>query len=162
MVPKKTCRGSHHRCSVKKVVLENFGKFIGKRLCKNLIFNTYPLIFKTVYVTKPVAWAHSTLAFKRNVHIDFISLLGYQTICPIMLLENSLTQTCELEISKSWWLRIFLLKKHRDHGRNRETWKFKKMFCTCSISILVNSRVLSTLLIYLMLTSGIDSFLLKN
>ena len=121
MVPKNICRGSHQRCSVKKGVLENFGKFIA-----NLIFNIYPLICKTVYVTNPVAWAHSSLAFKRIVHIDFISLLGYQTICPIMLLENSLTQTCKLEISKSWWLRIFLLKKHRDHGLNRETLKFKK------------------------------------
>ena len=32
-------RSSHQRCSVKKGVLRNFAKFIGKHLCQNLFFN---------------------------------------------------------------------------------------------------------------------------
>ena len=32
-------RSSHWRCSVKKVVLLNFAKFIGKHLCQSLFFN---------------------------------------------------------------------------------------------------------------------------
>ena len=32
-------RSSHQRCSVKKDVLRNFAKFIGKHLCQSLFFN---------------------------------------------------------------------------------------------------------------------------
>ena len=32
-------RRSHRRCSVRKVVLRNFGKFTGKHLCQSLFFN---------------------------------------------------------------------------------------------------------------------------
>ena len=32
-------RSSHQRCSVKKDVLRNFGKFTGKHLCQSLFFN---------------------------------------------------------------------------------------------------------------------------
>ena len=32
-------RSSHQRCSVKKGVLRNFAKFIGKHLCQRLFFN---------------------------------------------------------------------------------------------------------------------------
>ena len=31
-----SCRSSHQRCSVKKVVLRNFPKFTGKHLCQSL------------------------------------------------------------------------------------------------------------------------------
>ena len=34
-----TSRRSHQRCSVRKGVLRNFGKFIGKQLCQGLSFN---------------------------------------------------------------------------------------------------------------------------
>ena len=34
-----TARSSHQRCSVKKGVLRNFPKFIGKHLCQSLFFN---------------------------------------------------------------------------------------------------------------------------
>ena len=33
------CRGSQRRCSVKKGVLRNFAKSIGKHLCQSLFFN---------------------------------------------------------------------------------------------------------------------------
>ena len=33
------CRSSHQRCSVRKGVLKNFVKFIGKHLCFSLFFN---------------------------------------------------------------------------------------------------------------------------
>ena len=33
------CRSSHQRCSIKKSVLRNFTKFIGKHLCQSLFFN---------------------------------------------------------------------------------------------------------------------------
>ena len=32
-------RSSHRKCSVKKGVLRNFGKFTGKYLCQSLFFN---------------------------------------------------------------------------------------------------------------------------
>ena len=32
-------RSSHRRCSVRKDVLRNFGKFSGKHLCQSLFFN---------------------------------------------------------------------------------------------------------------------------
>ena len=32
-------RSSHRRCSVRKGVLRNFGKFTGKHLCQSLSFN---------------------------------------------------------------------------------------------------------------------------
>ena len=32
-------RGSHERCSMKKVVIRNFTKFTGKHLCQSLFFN---------------------------------------------------------------------------------------------------------------------------
>ena len=35
----KTIRSSHRRCSVRKGVLRNFAKFIGKHLCQGLFFN---------------------------------------------------------------------------------------------------------------------------
>ena len=34
-----TLRSSRQRCSVKKGVLRNFAKFIGKHLCQRLIFD---------------------------------------------------------------------------------------------------------------------------
>ena len=36
---RESFRNSHHRCSVKKVVLKNFAKFTGKHLCLSLLFN---------------------------------------------------------------------------------------------------------------------------
>ena len=32
-------RSSHRKCSIKKGVLRNFAKFIGKHLCQSLFFN---------------------------------------------------------------------------------------------------------------------------
>ena len=34
-------RSSHQRCSVKKGVLKNFGKFTGRHLCQSLFFNKF-------------------------------------------------------------------------------------------------------------------------
>ena len=35
----RTCRSSHQRCYIKKVVLRNYTKVTGKHLCQSLFFN---------------------------------------------------------------------------------------------------------------------------
>ena len=37
-------RSSHRRCSIKKDILKNFAKFIGKYLCQSLFFNNVVFI----------------------------------------------------------------------------------------------------------------------
>ena len=75
----RTCRSSHHRCSIKKCVLRNFTKFTGKQLYQSLFFKTlekvfsseFCEIFKNTFFTEHLRWllpvAASKLAFKTTL-----------------------------------------------------------------------------------------------
>ena len=67
----KSHRSSHRRCSLRKGVLRNFTKFIGKRLCQSLFFNKVAGIRPTTLLKKRLSHMCFPLNFVKFLRTPF-------------------------------------------------------------------------------------------
>ena len=80
-------RSSHWRCSVRKVVLRNFSKFTGKKLCQSLFFNKVARLRPATLLKKrlwhrcvPVNFAKFLRTPFFTEHLRWLLLKAYQLI----------------------------------------------------------------------------------
>ena len=89
-------RSSHRKCSVRKVVLRNFAKFIGKRLSQGLFFNKF-------------AGLRPETLLKKRLWVSFFN--KFAGLRPETLLKKRLWLRCFL-VNFVKFLRTFFLTEH--------------------------------------------------